>query len=232
MTAAMACYRAGLAALRDGGGVPAARLRSVLGWALYRAHEPGALELVADSALVLAEHGAPAVASRALDRLAVLSPDPDTALDASDRAFVHLSRSADRRELGTLLVHRAGIEQRAGRPAAAVRSADEALAIFRAAGDAYMESVSHWNRASALDAVGDLAAALSARDAEAALLLEIDNPRNLAGCLTHRATLLLRLGRSEEARAAAAAAVLAANSAGDPLLIERGRPSRPQGVAG
>lgn len=219
MVGAAAAYRAGLAALTNSGGVSAAGLRSDLGWALWRAGEPGALELVSDSAIILAEHGGPAIASRALDRLAMMTTDRDAALEASDHAFAQLRRGSDRREFGTLLVHRASIERQADRLPGALRSVDEAVQLFQAAGDRYMQAVCLWTRADVLEAMDDYEAALAARDAEAILLIAIDNPRNLVGCQVHRARLLGRLGRSAEAAQAFAAARIAAEQAADPALV-------------
>ena len=218
---AIAAYRDGLAGLSDPNGLAAARLRSDLGWSMARAGRPEAIDLLAGSADALVDRAEPAIASRALDRLATASDDPEIALDASDRAFVQLQRGTDRRELGVLLIHRAGIEQRAGRIAAALRSSEEALAIFRASGDAYMESVCLWNRAVIFDASGDLPSALAARDHELELLAGIDNPRNLAGCHVHRARLLRRMRRSAEADTAAGLAAEAAARTGDPSLRTR-----------
>jgi hypothetical protein len=79
----------------------------------------------------------------------------------------------------------------------------------------------HWAAADLAEARGDLERALAERDTERDLLAGLHNDRNLAGCHAHRALLLGRLGRHDDAEVAAAAARDAAARLGDPTLRDQ-----------
>jgi hypothetical protein len=81
--------------------------------------------------------------------------------------------------------------------------------------------VAHWIGAGVEELAGDLEAALAERDAEIALLLEVGNPRNLAGAHVHRAKMLAQLDRPDESDTAAAMAREVADVSGQEDLARQ-----------
>lgn len=108
-----------------------------------------------------------------------------------------------------------------GRFDAATAELEAARVLCDRHGFRYTGSLVHWAAADLAEARGDPARALAERDTERDLLAGLHNDRNLAGCHVHRALLLDRLGRHDDAEVAAATARDAAERLGDPAFCEQ-----------
>ncbi len=225
MAAAALAYHHGLSEIDQGSSVARGRLLSDLGWTHWRqAHPEEALAAYGTAMPLLQGSPDPLDRARLFDRLAVAlagTGRPEEAMSASDRALAAAARLGSEREMAALHIHRAGLLSARGQHDEARAQAQEGIRIAQAAGDVYLESVGHWSLAQTLDALGDRSGALVERDRELALLIDIDNPRNLAGNQAHRARLLLGLGRADASRTAARNAREAAHRTADPALVAR-----------
>jgi DNA-binding SARP family transcriptional activator/tetratricopeptide (TPR) repeat protein len=214
----------GLASLSEEGTVPWARLVSDIGWWLHRAARWDEARVHLERALpVLEAAGDDLPLVRCLDRLALsLSwDDMNVALEFADRALAVARRLGDETQEAVVLLHRGEILGAAGRTADGLDDLGAAGQRFLVSGDRYMQSVVQWVTAIVLDQHGDPEGALAAREAEAELLADVGNQRNLAACHQHRAGLLFGLGRPSEAAAARRLALLAAAESGDADLVAR-----------
>ena len=142
------------------------------------------------------------------------------ALEASDRALELADHCRDLALIPTLAVHRSALLLKSGQVRAAEREARRALEASHRAGDRYVESVSHWQLAQCLDALGDLHGALECREKEEVVLVELANEVNRAWCVVHQASLHLRLGDPRRARERADEARRGAAVLGDRRLIQ------------
>jgi len=168
--------------------------------------------------------GAWALAARGLDRLGMAVEEAGElaeGLALLERALGAARRAGDLYAQAVIHMHRGGLLPRAGRVDEGLTDARIALALAHVVGDRYDLAIGHWVLAEVHDARGDLPAALAARDEEIRWLEQLGNRFNLAGAHTHRASLLARLERPEEARAAARQARRHARAHGDPGLIRR-----------
>jgi tetratricopeptide (TPR) repeat protein len=160
----------------------------------------------------------------ALDRLAFAlarSGQAERSLPLYERALRVSTRGGDPHEVAITRLHHGAALLWCGRPDEALAELDEAAASCDRYGFLYTRSLIHWATADVRDACGEPERALAARDAELALLEVVHNDWNLAGCQAHRATLLRRLGRRQEAEVAGRAALAAAGRLGDPTLTEQ-----------
>lgn len=225
MAGAALAYERGIASLAQGNTVAQARLLSDLGWARQRqGRHLEALQLYEQARPSLESAGDDTNLAWLFDRQAIaLVADgrPGEALQASTHAFEAGARAGMRRELAAFHVHRADVFEALGELPDALAQCHEAIRISTETGDRYMQAVAHWETADTLAALGQLGAALAERDAELCILLELDNPRNLAGNQLHRAQLLSRLHRLAEAREAAREARKEAGRADDERLLAR-----------
>jgi DNA-binding SARP family transcriptional activator/tetratricopeptide (TPR) repeat protein len=212
---------------RIGDAPPTARARLVveIGWIRYRRRTDDALTTLAGAVELAEQTDEWTLRTRALDRyafaLARLERD-DAALPLFDRALSAASRSGDPREQAIVHLHHVRPLYRTGRRYEARTSLARAAELCDRHGMRYLRSVGHWIGADLAEADGDVEAALAERDAELALLRALDNPRHLAGCQAHRATLLRALGRDDEAAVAGRDAERAAARLGDPGAAVRG----------
>jgi hypothetical protein len=142
------------------------------------------------------------------------------ALDAIDRALASDAAGPAGKRRGVLLIHRAIALNQADVLDEALRDVTEGNCLLEGAHDEYLMSVGHGTAATVHERLGDVAAALAARDAEIALLDRIGNDRHSAGAEAHRSVLLSRLGRDDESRKAAKRARTHASRTGDKALIQ------------
>lgn len=216
-------YRRGIASLQKDSPAVRARLESDIAWTSVRRGRPHeAIALLKSSSKVLEEAGDALEYARVLDRLAVTLIGigrNEEALEVVDRAFAACAEGDDVHVKPPLLIHRALAMQRLGRIDEGLVDAREAALLSERAGDRYIRSVAHWMIADLLTERGDLDDALAERDAEAVILNQLDNDRNLAGCHAHRAQLLRSLNRDRRAGEAAALARAAAERCDDSVLI-------------
>lgn len=204
-----------------------ARLEGELGWARVRlGQRDGPLGQLRRAAAVLEESGDWGAAGRAVDRLgacvgmwAGTVEEVVQGLDLLDRAGTLCRRANLPGELAVVEMHRARPLALLGRLDEADRALEEAFRLTRETGSIYTMSATHWAAAEIADGRGDLVTALTHRDAEAALLRRCANDHNLAGCEVHRADLLRRLGREDEAVTAQQAALAAAERTGHDRLL-------------
>ncbi|HEX6350719.1 MAG TPA: BTAD domain-containing putative transcriptional regulator [Candidatus Dormibacteraeota bacterium] len=201
-----------------------AQLLAELGWAQVRAGRPTEGRPNLEQARLLLRQGKGAdgaVKARVLDRLALARSDCGDhrgGLKAMDEAFACLPSNLPNLT-AVLRMHRGRLLARVGHPAEGLGEIHAARRAFEALGDQYSTSVAYWLAAEVLDQMGLLEHALAEREKEAELLSGIDNPRNLAGALIHRSSLMDRLGRRREAAEAAGRALETALQTGDPRLI-------------
>lgn len=224
LATAVAVCEEGRATLDPDAEIPRALLDIEEGWTRHRMGQVSTgIELLTRAAVVTEEAGDWHLAARALDRLgsALDKVDLDASLVTLEQARDACARTGDRALTAVIGMHTAAT-------LGALDRADEALPIIVEAaqladevGDAYTRSVAHWIAAEVHTSRGDLATALSERDAEVALLEEWGNHMHLAAAHAHRASLLRRLGRVDESEEAAAAARHAAGLADVPAVVER-----------
>ncbi len=205
--------------------LPEARLLVDLGWARFRRGEAERATDVLARAVGLAEDvGDWLVLAEALDRHAFVRAhlgDPEAALVLYDRARQAATASGDLHELAITRIHHGGALLKVGRFDAATAELEAARVLCDRHGFRYTGSLVHWAAADLAEAREDPARALAERDTERDLLAGLHNDRNLAGCHVHRALLLRRLGRHDDAEVAAATARDAAERLGDPALREQ-----------
>jgi DNA-binding SARP family transcriptional activator/tetratricopeptide (TPR) repeat protein len=205
--------------------LPEARLLVDLGWARFRRGEAERATDVLARAVGLAEDvGDWLVLAEALDRHAFVRAhlgDPEAALVLYDRARQAATASGDLHELAITRIHHGGALLNLGRFDAATAELEAARGLCDRNGFRYTGSLVHWAAADLAEARGDPERALAERDTERDLLAGLHNDRNLAGCHAHRALLLDRLGRHDDAEVAAASARAAAERLGDPALREQ-----------
>jgi DNA-binding SARP family transcriptional activator/tetratricopeptide (TPR) repeat protein len=224
LDASLARLEAALDRIDDAEAAARARLLVEIGWIRYRGRHDDALPLLAHAVDLAEQTDEWTLRTRALDRyafaLARLEHD-DAALPLFERALTAASRSGDPHEQAIVYLHHVRPLYRTGRRYEARTSLARAAALCDRHGLRYLRSVGHLIGADIAEADGDLEAALAERDAELALLTSLDNPRHVAGCQTHRATLLRALGRETEAADADHAAQRAAGRIGDPTAAHR-----------
>jgi DNA-binding SARP family transcriptional activator/tetratricopeptide (TPR) repeat protein len=205
--------------------LPQARLLIDLGWARFRRGETEPASDLLVRAVDLAEDaGDWLVLAQALDRVAFVRAhlgDHAAALPLYDRALQAAAASGDPHELAVTHIHHVAALFQAGRFDAAAAELEAARALCDHHGFRYSGSLVHWAAADLAEARGDPERALAERDTERDLLAGLHNDRNLAGCHAHRALLLGRLGRHDDAEVAAAAARDAAARLGDPTLRDQ-----------
>jgi DNA-binding SARP family transcriptional activator/tetratricopeptide (TPR) repeat protein len=206
-------------------GLARARLLIEIGWCRARRGELDVAVPVLEEAVELAEGaGDWFVLGLALDRLAFAlarSGQAERSLPLYERALRVSTRGGDPHEVAITRLHHGAALLWCGQPDEALAELDEAAASCDRYGFLYTRSLIHWATADVRDACGEPERALAARDAELALLEVVHNDWNLAGCQAHRATLLRRLGRRQEAEVAGRAALAAAGRLGDPTLTEQ-----------
>jgi DNA-binding SARP family transcriptional activator len=221
---AVASYRRGLASLSDPESCDGARLESDLGWSLWRLGDNDeAISMLERASSRLAE-AEPVEAARAFDRLAVAlggGGRPREAMAAWQRALALAEPTEDLRLLALLRLHAGRILVQAGSFDDALVELARAAHVYNQTADRYMQSLVLWTQADAFDGASRLADALAARDEERRILAEVGNDRQLAGCEVHRAALLRRLGRPDEANDAARRGVVAAERSGDRALPDQ-----------
>jgi DNA-binding SARP family transcriptional activator len=219
--AAVASYRRGLASLTEPTSREGARLESDLGWSLWRLGENTEAMTMLERASSRLADAEPVEAARAFDRLAVAfggAGRPREAMAAWRRALAFAEPTEDLRLLALLRLHAGRILVQAGSFDEALVELARAAHVYNQTADRYMQSLVLWTQADAFDGESRLADALAARDEERRILAEVGNDRQLAGCEVHRAALLRRLGRSDEADDAARRSVVAAERSGDLAL--------------
>jgi tetratricopeptide (TPR) repeat protein len=234
LVTAIAQLDAGLRALdqrgRSGGpdedlALPQARLLVDLGWARFRRGDTDqALELLASAVELAEDAGDWLVLTQALDRYAFVRShrgDHDEALRLHARALQAATASGDRHELAVTHLHHNVALIGVGRFDEAADELRAAAELCTRHGFRYTGSLVHWAAADLAEARGDPERALAEREQERDLLAGLHNDRNLAGCHAHRALLLRRLGRPDDAEVAAAAAREATARLGDPALREQ-----------
>ena len=216
--------RAGLESLPDEAEEARALLEMEIAWTLLRRGEPAVslpvLERVATS---FEDGGDWARAAVALDRLAMnydALDQPSEALEAMGRALASDATGPAGKRRGVLLIHRAGLLSGSGRLDEALRDVTEGLRLLEGAHDEYLMSVAHSTAAHIHDRLGNVDAALTALDAEIALLDGIDNDRHASSAQAHRSLLLARVGRVGDSRRAADRARKHAARTGDQALID------------
>ena len=223
MEDAASIYRRGIGSLQEDSPAVRARLESDIAWTSVRRGRPHeAIALLKSSSTVLEEAGDTLERARVLDRLAVTLIGigrNQEALEVVDRAFAACAEGDDAHVKPPLLLHRALAMQRLGRIEPGLVDAREAARLAERAGDRYIRSTTHWMIADLLAERGELDNALAERDAEAVILNQLGNDRNLAGCHVHRAQLLRSLNRVRGAGEAAALARAAAERCDDSVLI-------------
>jgi DNA-binding SARP family transcriptional activator/tetratricopeptide (TPR) repeat protein len=202
-----------------------ARLLVEIGWCRSRRGERDLAVPVLEEAVELAEgSGDWLVLGQALDRLAFALAAPGRAepsLPLYERALIAATRGGDLHELAVTRLHLGAALLWSGRPDAALAELDQAATLCDRHGFLYTRSLIHWATAWVHDARDAPARALASRDAELALLDIVHNDWNLAGCQAHRATLLRRLERRDDAEAAEKEARAAADRVGDPTLTQQ-----------
>lgn len=224
LAAAVAACEEGRATLAPDAEIPRALLDIEEGWTRHRMGQVSTgIELLARAATVTEDAGDWHLAARALDRLgsALDQVDLDASLATLEQARDACARTGDRALTAVIGMHMAGTLRALGRADDALPVIVEAARLADEVGDAYTRSVAHWIAAEVHTSRGDLATALSERDAEVALLEEWGNHMHLAAAHAHRASLLRRLGRPVESGEAATAARHAAGLTDLPAVVER-----------
>jgi len=194
----------GLNRLQEGAEPWRARLQAEIGWLLLRLRRlPESLAALEASAVTLETLGDHPGAMRALDALGVvlrmLGRDDESIMRLDRSLSLALDEHDSRGELWAR-IHLCGSLTQAGRPGRARPHAERSLQLALMMGDRYVESVAAWKAAEMVDALGDVAAAITLRRRELALLRGIGgNAHNEALAHAHLAVLLARDGSRSDA---------------------------------
>ncbi len=148
------------------------------------------------------ERRARAMATKAAARQALAEGRLDEADEAYERLLVTFRELGDRREEARSLAGLGAIEAMKGMSLKALQRLEDARVAAEQAGDRNLLCVVDLNRSFALDDLGRLDDALDAQTRALAIARETHDTEAEPRILINRASILLRLGRTAEARAA------------------------------
>ncbi|MCU0505278.1 MAG: hypothetical protein MUE82_05785, partial [Chloroflexi bacterium] len=223
---AIGILEAGLRALPPEAVAARARLRSNVGWCLYRLRRlDDALPVLEDVVATLEASSDRRGTMQALDYFGVLLRDTerhDEGIGCLERSLRLAYELGDSR--GELLaeIHLTSAFTRIGRASLARPHRARAIPLARQIGDQYAEAVATWTAADLEDLAGDLPAAAALRHEELRLLAAIGgNAHNEALAHAHLANLAWRSGDEAAFRAESDIAVGLAEQSDDPTYPAR-----------
>jgi ATP/maltotriose-dependent transcriptional regulator MalT len=216
----------GLARLPVDAGPARSRLLAVVGWCLTRMRRiEEALPIAREAYAALGDDPRPQWEIRVLDTLAMTlhyaQLEPERQLALLERALAVAVSSGNSTWEAVTAVHLGTLHVRSGRPALARPRCERGMELAHLIGDAYLEAIAAWALAEIAEELGDLHAAVSAREREVVLLASTGgNRHNEALARAHLAHLHRLLGDADTALAEAELARRCAAESAQPGYVE------------